>query len=63
MKVASQFQNITSTENYGVIRSYIETCTRNHINEHEALVKLMEGNPYTLAEILEKEKEYAEKSK
>ncbi len=62
MKVAGQFQNLTSAENYGVIRSYIETCTRNHVNEHIALVKLIEGNPYTLKEILEIGKEYAKKS-
>jgi hypothetical protein len=62
MKVAGQFQNVTNAEYYATIRSYIETCYRNKINGHEALVKLMEGNPYTLNEILEIGKKNAEKS-
>lgn len=63
MKVSGQFQNITSAENYGMIRSYIETCHRNNVNESEALTKLIENNPYTLEEILKIGKESAEKSK
>ena len=53
MKVAGQFQNITSAEYYATIRSYIETCYRNNVNGHEALVRLISGNPYTLEEILD----------
>lgn len=63
MKVAGQFQNISSAEYYATIRSYIETCYRNNVNGHEALVKLIQGNPYTLEEILEVGKQNAEKSK
>jgi hypothetical protein len=63
MKVAGQFQNITSAEYYAMIRSYIETCYRNKVNGHEALVKLIQGNPYKLDEILENGKKNAEKSK
>ena len=32
MKVSGQFQNITNAEYYATIRSYIETCHRNGIN-------------------------------
>ena len=63
MKIAGQFQNITSAEHYATIRSYIETCYRNDVNGHEALIRLMDNNPYTLKEILEIGKQNAEKSK
>ena len=63
MKIAGQFQNIMNAEYYAIIRSYIETCYRNNINGHEALVKLMNNEPYTLNEILEIGKQSAEKSK
>lgn len=63
MKVSGQFQNVNNAEYYAMIRSYIETCYRNGINGHEALVRLMNDNPYTLEEILEIGKQNAEKSK
>jgi hypothetical protein len=63
MKIAGQFQNLTNAEYYATIRSYIETCYRNKVNGHEALVRLMQGNPYTLNEILEVGKEQSEKNK
>ena len=63
MKIAGQFQNISNAEYYAIIRSYIETCYRNNINGHEALVRLMDNNPYTLNEILEIGKQNSEKSK
>ena len=56
MKVSGQFQNITSAEYYAAIRSYIETCHRNGINEIEALQRLITENPYTIEEILEQKK-------
>ena len=57
MKVAGQFQNIQSAEYYGILRSYIETCHRNNVNEHDSLNRLIQGNPYTLEEILKNKKE------
>ena len=62
MKVSGQFQNVTNAEYYGAIRSYIETCYRNNVNGHEALIRLMNDNPYTLEEILEIGKQHSEKS-
>lgn len=53
MKVSGQFQNIGSARNYAAIKTYIETCYRNGINEYDALTTLCSGNPYTLKEILE----------
>ena len=62
MKVSGQFQNVNNAEYYGAIRSYIETCYRNNVNGHEALIRLMNDNPYTLEEILEIGKKHSEKS-
>lgn len=62
MKVAGQFQNISNAEYYANIRSYIETCYRNGVNGHIALERLIDGNPYTLEEILEMGKNNAKKS-
>lgn len=51
MKISSQFQNEESAQYYAVIKSYIETCYRNGINEMEALSRLCKGNPYSVDEI------------
>ena len=61
MKASGQFQNIENTRYYATIRSYIETCHRNGVNEHEAIEKLINGNPYSLDDILKIGKENAEK--
>ena len=39
MKVLEQFKNITNAEYYANIKSYIEICRRNDINEHEASIR------------------------
>jgi transposase len=54
MKISGQFLSEESTKNYAAIESYIETCYRNGINEIQALMRLCEGNPYTIREIFEK---------
>lgn len=51
MKISGQFQSEETAGYYAAIKSYIETCYRNGINETEALVRLCEGNPYTVGEI------------
>ena len=56
MKVSGQFKNILNAQYYSNIKSYIETCKRNDINIHEALVRLLENNPYSVNEILNNEK-------
>lgn len=53
MKVSGQFNNIEHAKYYARIRSYIETCHRNNINEVEALTRLLDGTPFTMEEILE----------
>ena len=56
MKVSGQFKNISSAEYYSIIKSYIETCKRNDINVHEALIRLSENNPFSIEEILQHQK-------
>lgn len=56
MKISGQFQNINYLKYYATIRSYIETCKKNSINIINACECLMYGNPYTLKEILEYQK-------
>ena len=55
MKVSGQFASSTTANNYAIVKSYIETCRRNGINEVTALKRLCEGNPYTVEEILSSE--------
>ena len=59
MKVSGQFKNIQYAKYYANIKTYIETCHKNGLNETEALTKLLDGNPYTVDEIKKiiKEKE------
>lgn len=51
MKIAGQFQSEESAGWYAAIKSYTETCMRNGINEVNALTRLCEGKPYTVAEV------------
>jgi rRNA maturation protein Nop10 len=53
MKVSGQFQSVETARHYAAIKSYIETCYRNGINEMEALIRLCEGDPYTVKELFE----------
>lgn len=51
MKISGQFESEAAADNYALIRTYIETCRRNGINEIEALDRLCTGNPYAVEEI------------
>ena len=51
MKISGQFESVEAADNHAVIRSYIETCRRNNINEIVALQRLCEEHPYTVEEI------------
>lgn len=51
MKISGQFESEAAADNHALIRTYIETCRRNGINEIDALQRLCGGNPYTVAEI------------
>jgi len=56
LKVSGQFQNIEHAKYYANIKSYIETCKRNGINEYSALEKLLDNIPYTIDEIFNSKK-------
>ena len=56
MKVSGQFASTDTADNYALIRTYVETCRRNGINEIEALTRLCNGNPYTVEEIFSLQK-------
>ena len=51
MKISGQFSSVETAEFYADIRTYIDTCRRNGINEMEALTRLCNGTPYTVQEI------------
>jgi len=53
MKISGQFESEETAGFFARIKSYIETCRRNNINEIHALNRLVQGNPYTVAEILD----------
>lgn len=57
MKVSGQFASVERAGNYAAIRTYIETCRRNGINEMAALIRLCNGNPYTVEEIFHPKKQ------
>ena len=52
MKISGQFQNVKTASFYANIKSYLETCYRNGINEFYALIRLCSGDPFKLEEIL-----------
>lgn len=51
MKISGQFESEAAADNHALIRTYIETCRRNGINEIDALQRLCSGTPYSVEEI------------
>lgn len=51
MKISGQFESEAAADNHALIRTYIETCRRNGINEIDALERLCAGTPYSVVEI------------
>jgi hypothetical protein len=54
-KISGQFKNIDTAQYYADIKTYIETCRKNGINEYYALQRLCNGNPLTVEEIFSEE--------
>ena len=50
-KASGQFQNVKTAQYYADVKTYIETCRKNGINEIYAMIRLFEGNPITVKEI------------
>ena len=51
MKISGQFESEAYADYHALIKTYIETCRRNSINEIYALKRLMEHNPISVREI------------
>ena len=51
MKISGQFESVKTAGHFAKIKSYIETCRRNRINEIHALARLCKGDPYSVNEI------------
>ena len=51
-KISGQFQSERYAQFFAAIRTYIETCARNGINEFQAILRLTQGNPFSLCELL-----------
>lgn len=51
-KISGQFQNEAHAQFFANIRTYIETCARNGVNEFQAILRLTQNNPYSLKELL-----------
>ena len=51
LKIVGQFESEEYARYFAMIRTYIETCRRNDVNEIDALQRLCEGRPYTVAEL------------
>ena len=52
MKVSGQFRNMEYAGYYATIKSYVETCRRNGVNEMTALIRLCNDNPFSVDELL-----------
>lgn len=51
-KVSGQFQVTESAQNYAVIRTNLEICVRNGINEMDVLMHLCMGKCYSAHDVL-----------
>ena len=58
MKISGQYESEEYAQYFAMLRTYIETCRRNDINEIEALRRLCEGRPYTVDELFSKKITY-----
>ena len=52
MKVSGQFLAAELASNYAVIKTYLETCVHNGINEVDALIHLCVDAPYSVGDLL-----------
>jgi hypothetical protein len=50
-KMSGQFLSESYAQYFANIRTYIETCARNGVNEFQALLRLTQNKPYTLQEL------------
>jgi len=53
LHACGQFESEKTAGYYAAIKTYLETCRRNGKNEIVSVQRLLDGNPYTVAELLE----------
>ncbi len=51
-KISGQFESVEYASYFADIRTYLATCTANGVNEFTALLRLTQGNPFSLSEII-----------
>lgn len=51
LKISGQFDSEKTASYFAVVKTYVETCRKNGINELNALSRLCAGNPFTVQEI------------
>lgn len=51
LKISGQFESEKTASYYAVVKTYVETCRKNCVNEMEALDRLCAGNPFTVQEL------------
>lgn len=51
-RVSGQFESLKYARYFAMIRTYLETCARNGINEYTALLRLTQDDPFSLSEVL-----------
>ena len=51
MRRLAKSENHLYAQYFANIRTYIETCARNGVNEFQALLRLTQNKPYTLQEL------------
>lgn len=51
-RVSGQFESLKYAKYFAMIRTYLETCARNGINEYTALLRLTQDDPFSLSEVL-----------
>lgn len=52
MKISGQFDSEKTASYYATVKTYVETCRKNSVNELKALSRLCAGDPFTVSEVL-----------
>ena len=53
LKISGQFDSEKTASYFAIVKTYVETCRKNGINELNALSRLCAGNPFSVSEIFE----------
>ena len=51
-KVSGQYESVEYAKYFALIRTYLDTCAKNGVNEYTALLRLTNDDPYSLSEVL-----------